>query len=263
MLALSRNFLLGLRSKYVVTRALVVRDLMMRYGRGNIGFVWVVLEPMILTCGVMLMWSVMGAAKGGYAIVEVVLTGYMPLTLWRHLTGQTVNFFRASAPLLYHRKISLLDILSARFILEIIGTTTALVAIWTILYAVGAISLPQHLDLLLLGWSMMALIGCIAGIGFAVLTERAEISERFVQPIQYLNIPLSGAFFMVEWLPPWAQKLVMFHPHVHSYEVFRSGYFGDSIIAHYDLLYFFGFCLVLAFIIFLWFKDIRSKLQLT
>ena len=36
-----------------VLEALAVRDMMMRYGRGNLGFLWVLLEPMILTVGVM------------------------------------------------------------------------------------------------------------------------------------------------------------------------------------------------------------------
>lgn len=259
----SRNFVLGLRAKYVTIRALILRDLMMRFGRGNIGFIWIVLEPMLLTGGVMMVWSLMGGDKGGYKVIEVVLTGYMPLTLWRHLTNGTIHLFRASSPLLYHRKISLLDILTARFVLEFIGTTTALVVIWAVLFAAGAIDIPQRPDLVLLGWVMMALIGVISGIGFAVMTERAEISEKFVQPLQYLNVPLSGSFFMLEWMPPWAQKLLLLHPHAHSYEVFRSGYFGDAMIAHYNLLYFFTFCLGLAFVIFLWFKGIRSKLQLT
>jgi capsular polysaccharide transport system permease protein len=252
-----------LHPKLIILRALVMRDLMMRYGRGNIGFVWVVLEPMLLCVGVMVIWSLMGGSKGGYKVIEVVLTGYMPLTLWRHLTNGTIGLFRTSASLLYHRRVSLLDIMVGRYVLEFIGTTAALLLIWLVLYAADALEFPPRLDLIFLGWLMMGLIAAISGIGFAVVTERSEAAERFIQPLQYLNVPLSGCFFMVQWLPTWAQKLVLWHPHVHAYEVFRAGYFGDTVVAHYDLFYFFSFCLVLAFVMILLFRGVREKLQIT
>src|SRR5215207_4407796 len=108
-------------------RALVLRDLMMRYGRDNIGFAWVILEPLLLTAGVMVVWSfTMGTSRQGVKIVELVLTGYMPLTLWRHMTNGPIMIFRRSAPLLYHRRITLFDILAARQILEFAGTSAAL-----------------------------------------------------------------------------------------------------------------------------------------
>jgi ABC-type polysaccharide/polyol phosphate export permease len=38
----------GVKVQARVLRALMIRELMMRYGRGNIGFLWLVLEPMLL-----------------------------------------------------------------------------------------------------------------------------------------------------------------------------------------------------------------------
>ncbi len=45
----------GLRVQCRVIVALVIRDMMMRHGRANVGFLWVILEPMILTAAIMLM----------------------------------------------------------------------------------------------------------------------------------------------------------------------------------------------------------------
>ena len=105
----------GLTVQRRTVSALILRDMMMRYGRDNIGFAWVVLEPMILTAGVMVVWSfTMGSAKYGIRLVEFILTGYMPLTLWRHMTNSSVTQFRRSAPLLFHRRVSLLDISYAK-----------------------------------------------------------------------------------------------------------------------------------------------------
>ena len=162
--------------------ALLVRDLMMRYGRSNIGFVWVILEA-------------------GIKVVELVLTGYMPLTLWRHLTGPVLGMFRSSVGMIYRRRVSLLDLLLSRQLLEIIGTTTALLVVYLFLITTGLADGFKRLDLIILGWLMMAWIGVAFGALLACWTERYEVTERFIQLLQYLNIPISGAFFLVYWLP--------------------------------------------------------------
>lgn len=243
--------------------ALLVRDLMMRYGRDNIGFAWVVLEPMLLTIGVMFIWSIMGhESKSGIEVVELVFTGYMPLTLWRHLTNNVLGIFRISIGVMYHRQVSLLDILFARQMMEIIGTSTALLIIYSTLALFGFIHPFDRLDLILLGWLMMAWIGVAFGAILACWTERVEVAERFIQPIQYLNIPISGAFFFVDWLPHWAQGAIQWHPLVHCYEVFRAGYFGDAIVTHYNIPYFVAVTFVLSFFALRAVRNVKAHVRL-
>jgi capsular polysaccharide transport system permease protein len=229
-------------------QALLLRDLMLRYGRDNIGFGWAVVEPMILCCGVMLIWSMMGDGKGGVRVIDIVFTGYMPLTLWRHMTNGAVHQFRRSVPLLYHRQLSLFDIVLSRQILEFIGTTAALAIVWSILYSVGVLQPIARPDLFLTGWLMMGWFSLACSGLFAAMTELSETSERFIQPLQYLNIPLSGSFFLLDWMPSWAQSLLMLHPHTHCYEIFREGYFGEAVTFHYDLPYFFVCAFVTTFL---------------
>lgn len=243
--------------------ALMVRDLMMRYGRDNIGFVWVILEPMVLTVGVMFVWSLTGHESKGIKVVEIVLTGYMPLTLWRHLTGPVCGMFRNSAGMLFHRRVSLLDLVVARQLLEVIGTTAALLVVYFTLSLIGFIDGLHRLDLILLGWLMMASIGTSFGALLACWTERYEVAERFVQPMQYLNIPISGCFFFVDWLPHWAQQVILYHPLVHCYEVFRAGYFGEAIVAHYNLFYFFSCTFAMTFLAFRAIQRVRTHVRLS
>jgi capsular polysaccharide transport system permease protein len=262
MRQLISRFLLGSFVQGRNIRALLLRDMMMRYGRDNIGFAWVVLEPMILTSGVMIIWSLMGLDKHGVKAVELVLTGYMPLTLWRHLTNNVVKLFRNSAPLLYHRHVTALDILAARQGLEFLGTSSALLIVWFALYAAGVVQAPERPDLLLMSWLLMAWMGVASGAAIAAVTEVSDTAERFVQPLQYLNIPISGAFFLVDWLPDWGQKLVLYHPLVHCYESFRAGYFGDAVLTHYSFPYVAACALVMTFVGLQLVHRVRSKIQL-
>lgn len=236
---------------------------MLRYGRNNIGFVWVILEPMILTSGVMFFWSLTsGDTKLGVKIIEFVLTGYMPLTLWRHVSNSMVMLFRRSISLLYHRSISLFDLVFAKAGLEFISTTIAFLFVWAVLNVCGIAADFARVDLMILGWLMMAWLATATGLILAALTEYSETSERFVQPFQYLSIPISGAFTLVDWLPTWGQNAILYNPMVHCYEVFRAGYFGPSIVTHYSYSYFCAWAFVLSFIGIVVVHRSRARIQL-
>ena len=243
--------------------ALMIRDLMMRYGRNNIGFVWFVVEPILLTVGITCVWLLAGLGqKGGVKVIELVLTGYLPLTLWRHLTGPFTQIFRRSASLLYHRRVTLFDVVMSRLLLEFLGATVALILFLGSLIITGAVETIQSLDYFVLGWFMMGWIGITFGILIAAVTEVSETAERFIGPLQYINLPLSGCFIMVDWLPPTAQKLIMYHPHVHCYEVFRRGYFGEFIPTYYDIPYFVGCAFVFTFLALVALVRVRPHVQI-
>lgn len=238
----------GLSVQMRCISALMVRDMMMRYGRANIGFLWIILEPLLLTAGVMLVWSfIKSGDQHGIGLLTLVLTGYMPLTLWRHMTSAGVHSFRRSLGLLYHRHISLIDSLFARMILEFAGTTAALFTVYGVLALAGAVEPLREPSLALMGWLSMGLLSLAVGLVFAIVTEYSETAERFVQPIQYIMLPLSGAFFMVEWLPKAAQDFALYNPTVHCYEMFRAGFLGDSVTTHFTPWYPAAFALVLIF----------------
>jgi capsular polysaccharide transport system permease protein len=50
--------------------------------------------------------------------------------------------------------------------------------------------------------------------------------------------PLSGAIYMVDWLPRAAQEVVLWIPMVHGVEMLRHGYFGDVVRTYEDPAYF-------------------------
>ena len=218
--------------------ALIVREMMMRYGRDNIGFLWVVLEPMILTAGVLVLWSAIRAPyEHGVHVISLVMTGYMPLTLWRHITQAGIHAFRRSMSLLYHRHITLLDAFLARVILEFAGTTAALIIVYLVLLAAGLVSAFHDPGLALLGWVSMGVLSVGVAACIAVMTEYSEAMEKFIQPFQYFMLPLSGCFFMVEWLPYDVQQLALLNPSVHCYEMVRGGLFGEGVATHYTVWY--------------------------
>jgi capsular polysaccharide transport system permease protein len=233
-----KTFAAGLSVQVRCLRALMIREMMMRYGRNSLGFIWVFIEPMLLCVGVMIIWSLIrDPFEHGLPIVAFVFTGYMPLTLWRHITNKSVRVFRLNSNLLYHRHVTLLDVFFTGIVLEFAGTTTALFLVGTTLVAIGAMDAPHDLGLVVAGWTLMGLLSVGVASGLAILTDTFEIAEKFVQPVQYLMVPLSGFVFMVDWLPTTAQHLALYIPTIHCYEMLRSGFFGGSVAVYYNPWY--------------------------
>jgi len=77
---------------------------------------------------------------------------------------------------------------------------------------------------------------------------RSETFERTWHIVTYLLFPLSGAMFMVHWLPKAAQEAVLWLPMLHGVEMIRHGYFGTVVPTYEDPVYFAIANLLLTFV---------------
>lgn len=221
-----------------VINAILIRELMMRFGHGNVGFLWLVGEPLILTVGVMIVWSfIYGRENHGVQVLPLVMTGYSMLTVWRHMVSKFTHSFRHNSGLFFHRQIRPLDILVAKGILETVGTLVAFFVAYIPLRLLDVVDPIDDFLILLTAWYLMCAFSFGVAMTIASFTELSDTLERFVQPIMYLFIPLTGTFYMVAWLPPTAQKIVLLSPLVHASEMFRAGYFGSKVPTHWDVWY--------------------------
>ena len=228
----------GLGIQRRVLGALMVRHLIEEFGRSNVGFLWIVITPLLLCSGVLVVRSlIMNPIDHGVSLIAIILSGYLPLTLFRHLTNGGVFLLRRNAGLLYHRHVTLLDTLLAMVGLETIACTVAFVLVYWVLLMLGLVDPIADYGLVASGWLAMAFLSAGIGASFAVLTEIYERSDRFIQPAQYLILPVCGFMFMVDWLPLYVQKLAWWMPTVHCYEMIRAGMFGNGIVTHYDIWY--------------------------
>jgi ABC-type polysaccharide/polyol phosphate export permease len=104
---------------------------------------------------------------------------------------------------------------------------------------------PEDILGIVLGWGMLSWFGSSLALTIGSLSARSELVEKIWHPLAYLLFPMSGAVFMVDWLPNAAQKVVLLLPMVHGVEILREGYFGSAVHARYDLAYMTMCCLVL------------------
>lgn len=232
----SSRFVDSLRIQSVVVSALVIREIHTRYGRENFGFVWLIIEPLLLCLGVIAIWTLWrGDSQHGLPVLAFVMTGYIPLTLWRHIVTRCVKCIRSNAGLLYHKQVRILDLLTARILLEFCGATAAFVAIAFVFWASNMYEWPQDLGLFYLGWFYMLAFSAGFGLIMAGLTEIVDWTDKLVQPMMYLFLPLSGVFFMLDWLPQYVREGLLWMPSVNAFEMIRGGQFGPSVQVYYDI----------------------------
>jgi ABC-type polysaccharide/polyol phosphate export permease len=242
------SFFRGLKIQSHVLHALMMRELITRYGRDNLGVLWLVGEPMIFTVGVATLWSAAGLAHGGVGIpiVAFAVTGYSSVLMWRNATSQCSAGIEQNKPLLFHRSVLVIDVFFTRIALEVVGATASFIVLSFFFIFIGWMPVPDNLLLVLEGWFMLAWFGASLALLVGAGTAFSGLVHRLWHPLAYLLFPMSGAAFMVEWLPRELQKIVLFLPMVHGVELLRHGYFGNVVRTHYDIAYMAECCLALS-----------------
>ena len=221
-----------------VIGALFMREVLTRYGRHNIGFLWLFVEPMLFTLAVTTLWTLTGASHGSdLPIVAFSLTGYSSVLLWRNMPARCVGAITPNLSLMYHRHVKVIDVFFARLLLEVGGVTVSFTVLSFFFSYIGWIKPPEDVAKVLLAWFMLAWFGSSLAIFMGALSEQSEIIEKLWHPTSYILFPLSGAMFMVDSLPTVAQKFILYVPMVHGVELLREGYFGSVFKAHYDISY--------------------------
>jgi ABC-2 type transport system permease protein/capsular polysaccharide transport system permease protein len=243
------SFWHALRIQIRVIDALLRREMLTRYGRHNIGFLWLFVEPMIFTIGVTILWTATKSIHGSdLPISAFALTGYSSVLLWRNMPGRCIGALQNNLALMYHRNIKVIDIYIARLLIEFCGATISFAALSVLFIAVEWMKPPEDFLKVAAGWLLLAWFGSALAIALGALSHRSELVDKLWHPFSYLLFPLSGAAFIVAALPVFAQQIVLYIPTVHGIELVREGFFGDRARATYDLAYLLPFNLVLTLV---------------
>lgn len=232
-----------------VIGALLIREMLTRYGRNNIGFLWLFVEPMLFTVLITLFWTATRTIHGSdIPIVAFAITGYASLMMWRNMPNRCVGAVTSNMSLLYHRQVTILDIYFARVLLEFMAGTTSFVALGIIFYAFGWLTPPEDVLQVFSGWLLLAWFGTGLALTVGGLSEKFDVIRKLWPPFAFLLFPLSGVAFIADALPPHMREIVLWLPMLNGLEYLREGWFGSAMRAHYDISYVAIFNLALTFI---------------
>lgn len=213
-----------------VIYALLMREIITRYGRKNLGFLWLFIEPLLMTLIIVLIWKFIRADKvSTLNIVAFIITGYPMAMMWRSASSRAIGSISANLSLLYHRNVRVLDTIFSRMLLEVAGATVAQILIMAFLIMLGWINMPHDVFYMVLAWILMALFAFGLGLIICSLAQKIDVFGKIWSTLSFVLLPVSGAFFFVHTLPSQVQEIVRWIPMICGTEMFRHGYFGEEI----------------------------------
>lgn len=223
-------FFTGLAKQASVINAIALRELQQRYGRANIGYLWVIVEPLMLASVVTAIhaFATHGTTSTGMSPFTFTLTGYTIFIIFRNSFTRSDGVLHQYSSLLYHNMITPFDIMLAKSIVETIGCIAALAVLQTLGVILGLAEFPARPIYLIGGimlFSWFSFAWCLLAGAY---TLHSPFLERLVHPASYFAMPLSGAFFTVSVLPAWVRPYVAWNPMVPMFELARYGQFESA-----------------------------------
>lgn len=253
----------GLSVQADVVGALLMREIHTRYGRDNLGYLWMFLEPALLTAAVIAIHTAGHSYDaGGVEPVPFVIIGYTTFILFRSIFTRADRVLEANAPLLYHRQVSLFDMIFARALLELGSILLVLAVLLAAAILAGFAEPPVRPLAMIAGIALLWLWSFGLAMLVAAATTENRVVEKFVHPIGYILLPLSGAFYMIDWIPGAYRDAVAWFPMTQMFELIRHGHFRDAPDTYVQPIYLM-FCVggvILAGLASL--RVVRSKIQL-
>lgn len=244
-----------------VVGALIMRELHTRYGRENIGYLWLVAEPLMLGTVISILHD-QGSSRAGTNPAAFAMVGYTIFILFRSMVNRAEGAIASNTPLLFHRMVTAMDICIARALLELAGTVMAFIILFGGCYAIGYVDLPER------PLNLLAGIGAVFFISFGISmiitggTYHNRLLERLVHPFAYFQIPFSAAFFQVKDVPEPYRDYLLYSPLPHAFELVRYGAFREASADYIDAPYTIAWCLVLNLLGLVAIKSLKHRIKL-
>lgn len=247
-----------------VIGALMMRELHTRYGRENVGYLWMVMEPMLLASVVGSLHASIGhtAYAGDIRPLPFAILGYTTFMLFRGIVNRSDGSIEVNAPLLYHKQVTVLDITIARALLEFCGCLTTFVLIMALLCGVGLASPPVRPLAVIAAWGLMFWYALGHSLIITGISHDNRTVGRLVHPYTYFMVGLSGAFFAIGWIPHPYREWLAYIPITGFFELARYGQFRVSNLDNFFPLYDIGACFVLTWVGLVAIRLMRHRIHL-
>jgi len=223
------SVLQALSTQARVIQALVLRDTLSRYGQHKLGFLWALVEPLVMVSVLVgIMSFVRTGNPGGIPLVLFMITGFVPFTMFRNPLNNMQGTIEANRVLLGFPQVTTFDVIVARCVLECAVLLVVFPVILIIAHAFGYdIRIENPLGVLAACLLLMTL-GSGLGFLFAAVSPVMPSIRQVTTPV--LGRPLflsSGLFFTADSLPTAVREWLLYNPLLHLLELLRTEFFYE------------------------------------
>lgn len=237
-----------LRLHLRVLHALMLREMITRYGASRLGYLWAVLEPVGFIALLAVIFSeIAHAPPMGKSFALFYATGYVAFHWFHDISTVTARSVHVNRPLLAFPAVTPLDTILARFLLQTLTALAVAVVIFAAILAASADQVTLALAPLAAAFGLAALLGLGLGAFNAVAFALSKTWELawglFARPL----FLVSCVFFSFRSLPGIAQDILWFNPIIHLVGLMRAGFYPVYDAAHVAPEYVAAFALAFLF----------------
>jgi capsular polysaccharide transport system permease protein len=220
-------FFRGLRIQAQVVYALVLRETRTRFGKNRLGYLWAVIEPLLVigTFAWLMSEGLRHSTPPGMTVLSFLATGFIPYHFFNDINARLSGATRSNRPLLYYPRVLPIDLLWARFLLEF----STQFAVFLIILGGDALYYERltldSVPLLLTGLFCAAGLGAGVGVLISALGTMYPVVDRIEGALFRPMMFISGIWFTANELPVDIRELLMWNPVLHCTELVRDGWF--------------------------------------
>ena len=227
------------------TTALILREMSSTYGRTPLGYLWAVLEPVV---GIALLTAIFSlgfkSPPLGTNFAIFYASGLIPFMMYMDISGKVMDSLRFSQRLLIYPRVTFMDALMARFILNLL--TQLMVAYFLFTGMVMFLDTRTSPDLIKIATGLVMAAALALGIG-SLNCFLTGMIPSWLRVWAILNRPLfliSCIFFVYETVPEPYRSILWYNPLVHVVGQMRSGFYPYYDAPYVSLEYVFGISLI-------------------
>ncbi len=216
----------GLRHELRVLHALMLREMITRYGNSRLGYLWAVLEPVgFIALLSVVFGQIAHAPPMGKSFVLFYATGYVAFHWVNDIGSVTGRSVHVNRPLLAFPAVTPLDTILARAALQSLTGLAAAVAIFAGSLMIFADQVTLAIRPLATAFGLAALLGLAIGTFNAVAFARSRTWELTWGLISRPLFLVSCVFFSFWSMPGFVREVLWWNPLVHIVGLVRAGFY--------------------------------------
>jgi len=225
-------------SQIRVLRALMLREMITRYGRSSLGYLWALAEPVAVIALLSVIFvQIAHTPPIGRSFPLFYASGYLAFHWFNDIASVVGRGVQVNRPLLAFPVITPLDTALARFLLQALTGLAVAAAVLAGVLAWQAE--PVRLDpaALAIAFALAALLGLGTGLMNAWAFARSKTWELIWGVISRPLFLISCVFFSFQGLPAAAREVLWWNPLIHVVGWLRAGIYPVYDAAHVSLAY--------------------------
>lgn len=227
--------------------ALILREMAATYGRSPGGYVWAVLEPAL---GLLLLVVIFSAGFRtpplGTNFAIFYASGLLPFFMFMTTALKVQQAINYSKQLLAYPRVTFVDALLARFILNVLTQLVVSVLLFTLILTIYETRTVLRIGTLLNAYAMSAALGFGIGVLNCLMVSRHALWQTVWSVLTRPLILISGVIFLHDRIPEPYRGWLEWNPLVHVVGEARRAVYYSYVGAYVDPLYAYGVALICA-----------------